>query len=89
MDDLFVKFCAEYDSTARIMIETYTEMAKSVAMKILDEKIRNRALAVLKDPMKEFPEIVLGNLAEPYATLCHGDCWNNNIMYLTDEVCRL
>lgn len=33
----------------------------------------------------EFPDLmkscVTGELAEPYAVLCHGDCWNNNVMY--------
>lgn len=26
-----------------------------------------------------------GKLAEPYATVCHGDCWNNNILYKNEN----
>lgn len=27
-----------------------------------------------------------GPSAEPYAVICHGDCWNNNILYKFDAV---
>jgi hypothetical protein len=26
-------------------------------------------------------ENIDGAAAEPYSVICHGDCWNNNIMY--------
>lgn len=29
---------------------------------------------------------VNGNDAEPYAVICHGDCWSNNFLYQFDEV---
>lgn len=87
MEDLFLKFCGEYDSTARIMIETNNKMAISVVKRSKKENMKNRVLEILnRDLMKELREVVQGDLAEPYATLCHGDCWNNNIMYQDDEV---
>lgn len=31
-------------------------------------------------------ELTTGKLAEPYAVICHGDCWNNNMLF-KNEVC--
>jgi hypothetical protein len=87
MDDLFLLFCNDNDSSIRIMIETQTKMAINLVKKSNNEEMKKRVLEVLNgDIMKELREVVRGDLAEPYATLCHGDCWNNNIMYLKDEV---
>lgn len=31
-------------------------------------------------------QCVEGSYSEPYAIVCHGDCWTNNILYKYDEV---
>lgn len=36
--------------------------------------------------MEHLGKIVHGDLAEPYAIMCHGDYWNNNILYKYDQV---
>lgn len=38
--------------------------------------------------MKVILECVNGELAEPYSVFCHGDCWNNNLLFRS-EVERL
>lgn len=88
IDDLLINFCNDGDSSIRIMMETQKEMAIKLIKKSNNQDMVKRVLNILNnDIRKQLREAVRGDKAEPYATLCHGDCWNNNIMYLTDEVC--
>lgn len=43
--------------------------------------IRNKILSYEHDLWQQMEEILDGSKAEPYAALCHGDCWINNVMY--------
>lgn len=42
---------------------------------------------VVGDSMFEMArKLVNGKSAEPYAVICHGDCWNNNTLFKFDSV---
>lgn len=42
------------------------------------EKVKQAMDGKFMDMVKE---LTMGKLAEPYAVICHGDCWNNNMMF--------
>ncbi|KAG5677969.1 hypothetical protein PVAND_007681 [Polypedilum vanderplanki] len=79
-----------------ILMQCHREEA---AMKIFNEKMKQQALDVLKHSkdeefVKKIQKVLSVELhkileegisiEEPYAILCHGDCWVNNIMYKND-----
>lgn len=47
------------------------------------EKVKNRFDGKYNDEMNDAIGL---KAAEPYAVICHGDCWNNNILYKNDKV---
>lgn len=58
-------------------IETLEPNETEIKDKLLD----------LKNNLKGFMEICFNSSSsEPFSVLNHGDCWNNNMMYLYDEV---
>lgn len=72
----------------------FFESVKQQAFGILkdgeDQELVERARKAVE---MSFPDLmkscVTGSLAEPYAVLCHGDCWNNNILYRYNKVSSL
>lgn len=36
------------------------------------------------DAMNMMVTMVDGKLSEPYSVVCHGDCWNNNLLFKYD-----
>lgn len=86
VDIFFSKDEASLDS-----IRVWYDMPKKQAIEALESlknpDLINKAKKVLDiDFLELMKTCIFGSLAEPYAVLCHGDCWNNNIMF-RNQVC--
>ncbi|XP_065361327.1 uncharacterized protein LOC135954987 [Calliphora vicina] len=75
MEPLTVEFGKKYIRRTRVMLEQ-------------DPKASRKQIEALKTLESNFKEICLqcvdGKRVAPYAVLCHGDFWNNNILYKYD-----
>lgn len=82
MEDILIKISNDPDASIRIWIETQNKKAIEVIKKSNNDDLKSHVLKILNDDIiKQFDDSTNGKNAEPYAILCHGDCWNNNVMY--------
>lgn len=73
------------------------EFFEDLKSRMLSSLIANKDTAIITKLERLFIESHLkiasrcidGAAAEPYAVICHGDCWNNNILFKNDEVQNL
>jgi hypothetical protein len=74
----------------KTLLKAWYEGQKREAWKALEKvenaDIRRKVTVFLERDMTEMLEEVVGtNVAEPYSTMCHGDVWNNNMMFRHDK----
>lgn len=63
------------------MFKTFTKMAIDRAVDNLSGVYKEKLIAFGETAPDKLVEFILPDLAGPYAVLCHGDCWTNNIMF--------
>jgi hypothetical protein len=82
MKDIFFQRDMESMEQIKIWFTQLTNQAREVLLKNDDPELIERASKVIDTDFFELlGDCVEAKLAEPHAVLCHGDCWNNNIMY--------
>ena len=75
------------DELSKESVKNWFNLLKQKALdslsNVTDEKLKHKALMIEEDDFYNNIEYCVdGSVeAEPYAVICHGDCWNNNIMY--------
>ena len=82
MKDIFL----QGENSFRENLKAWFSMMQKQAADSLGENVSEALKAKAKKTLEEdFYEIlescVDGEAAEPYAVICHGDCWNNNMMF--------
>lgn len=68
--------------TEHILKKCFEVLSDEKDAKLL-EKIKSRFADKFNEEMSDSISL---KAAEPYAVICHGDCWNNNILYKNDKV---
>ncbi|CRK88710.1 CLUMA_CG002678, isoform A, partial [Clunio marinus] len=82
MKEIFQEFVDGHKGGLDGWFDSITKQALDSLDDHFDEKLKKHVMNVLNDKfMDTFGKCVDGASAEPYAVICYGDSWNNNIMY--------
>lgn len=61
------------------------DRAKATLNEDTDAEVIDKFTSIFQDNvMNVMLQMVDGNLSEPNAVVCHGDCWNNNLLFKYD-----
>lgn len=82
MVDIFFQRDDESMEHIKVWFENLKKQAYAALDTMDNDDLKERARQELKqDFFTQIGASIDGKAAEPYTVLCHGDCWNNNIMY--------
>lgn len=82
MVDVFFQRTDESMEQIKMWFEHLKKQARDTLESMDNEDLKQRARKELeKDFFQQIGGCIEGAAAEPHAVICHGDCWNNNIMY--------
>lgn len=81
VEDVMLPVCG-VDPLLGMFMNSYDQ-----AIEILDKEEHKDVMRHVKSNWRSLMEESMnGKLAEPFAVLAHGDCWNNNMMYQDNQV---
>ncbi|KAL7029771.1 hypothetical protein ACKWTF_006354 [Chironomus riparius] len=84
--DLFIMFCERKNSAMDAWYESMKKQAFVVINECKDIQLKDKVNAFLEKSIYDLMcDCCDRKKTEPYATLCHGDCWNNNMMFRNDQ----
>ena len=82
MKDIFLDRDLGSRDQLKLWFNSLTKQAAGSLADNTNEGLKQKANYILEHSLLDILEdCVDSSAAEPYAVICHGDCWNNNIMY--------
>lgn len=77
----------QHNDILKAYMDSQVELAKGTLQMPKDEQLMTKMNSLFEcGAMAALLKCVDGKSSEPYSVICHGDCWNNNLLYKTKVV---